>query len=59
MELYKWNGSSWGANIAPGNIGIPSISTTQASYPTLDLDFGKYLFAFQISDNAGNSSSTQ
>mgnify|MGYP005620631597 CR=1 FL=1 len=58
FELYKWNGSTWGSNIVSWNIGTPTITTTQANYPTLDLDYGKYLYAFQISDNAGNSSNT-
>lgn len=52
IELYKWNGTSWGTNIAGGGFSASTITTSSATYPTNNLDFGKYLYAFQISDNS-------
>lgn len=60
MQLYKWNGTAWGADISATwlNLWWKTITSTSASYPTSNLSYGKYLYAFQISDNDGNSSST-
>ncbi|MDD3646411.1 MAG: cadherin repeat domain-containing protein [Candidatus Gracilibacteria bacterium] len=61
INLYKWNGSSWGSDIsAIGlNLGTKTITTTSATYTTNNLSFGKYRYNFQISDNEGNFSSTE
>ena len=56
MELYKWNGVSWGSNIAGTGLNTPTITTSTATYPMNTLSFGKYLYAFEISDNVGNTS---
>lgn len=56
MELYKWNGTTWGTNIAGTGLTTPTITATGATYPTNNLLFGKYLYVFQIADNAGNNS---
>lgn len=52
MKLYKWNWVDWWLNIAWSwiNFWASSISTTQATYPTNDLAYGKYKYVFQIHD---------
>ena len=58
IELYKWNGTTWGSDISATGLGSSTITTSSATYPTNNLSFGKYLYAFQISDNDGNSALT-
>ena len=60
IELYKWDGSSWGSDIATTwlSLGSKTITTTTATYPTNSLDFGKYRYDFIISDNDGNTSTS-
>ena len=59
IELYKWDGvSSWGSNIASGNIGTGTVNSSGSSFPTLGLNYGKYRYEYFIEDIAGNISST-
>ncbi|MDD3793628.1 MAG: hypothetical protein PHI37_02365 [Candidatus Gracilibacteria bacterium] len=56
MELYKWDGSSWGANIYSTSMVSGLINTSQANYSTNNLAYGKYKYIFRIHDNYGNFS---
>jgi len=59
IQLAKWDGvSAYGPNIAGTGMTLDAITSTGASYSTNNLDFGKYLYAFQISDNDGNASTS-
>lgn len=59
LQLAKWDGvSAYGANIAGTGITIWSVTSTGATYSTNNLDFGRYIYAFQISDNDGNISTS-
>ena len=60
VELYKWDWSSWGSDIATTwlSLGSKTVTTTTATYPTNSLDFGKYRYDFIISDNDGNTSTS-
>ncbi|MDD3303194.1 MAG: cadherin repeat domain-containing protein, partial [Candidatus Gracilibacteria bacterium] len=60
ISLYKWNGTAWGSDISSTGLNLAGkiITTTQATYPTNNLSYGKYYYNFQISDNMANTSST-
>jgi len=55
-ELYRWNGTDWGADISASALINGTINNTTANYTTNNLDFWKYLFVFRISDNTWNNS---
>jgi hypothetical protein len=57
LKLYKWNGSSWGSNIASSYVDFAgkAISTTKATYKVNNLPYGKYKADFSIADNANNT----
>lgn len=57
LQLAKWDGiSAYGPNIAATGSTSLSTTSTGATYSLDDLDFWKYVYAFQISDNDGNAS---
>jgi len=59
LQLAKWDGvSSYWPNIASSWITSLWITSTWASYTTNNLEFWKYVYAFQISDIAGNTSTS-
>ncbi len=56
LKLYKWNGTSWGSNIAPSHINFSgkTITKNKATYPVNWLGYGKYKFVFNIDNFEGN-----
>lgn len=59
MQLFKWDGvSSYGADLFWSKMFLSTLSSTGATYSTNDLEFGKYLYVFEISDNDGNTSTS-
>ncbi|NVP17546.1 cellulose binding domain-containing protein [Candidatus Gracilibacteria bacterium] len=54
FELRKWNGSSWGPNIASSFINSNTANLTTANYNLNALGYGRYKIYFYIQDNAGN-----
>jgi len=59
MQLFKWDWvSSYWPNIFWSWMFLTTLTSTGATYSTNNLDFGKYLYAFQISDNDGNTSTS-
>lgn len=60
ITLQKWSWSSWWSDISTSwlNLTWKTIWLTSATYPTNNLDYWKYYYTFQISDNNWNSSST-
>ncbi len=61
ITLNKWDWiSAWWPDISVTwlNLWAKVITATTATYPTNNLDFWKYRYNFQISDNTANSSST-
>ncbi len=60
LKLSKWDGTTWGADIAGTYINFSgsTVGTWSANYPTLDIPYGKYEMYFSIDDLNGNSTST-
>ena len=60
LELYKWDGTTWWDDIAHTYIDFWNkvFWTGSASYPTLDIPYGKYRADFDVSDLNGNTTST-
>jgi hypothetical protein len=60
ITLQKWNWVAWWADMSGTwlNLSWKTIWATQAIYPTNNLDYWKYMYTFQITDNNWNSSST-
>ena len=60
LDLYRWDGATWGADISDTYIDFTgsTITTSSATYPTLNIGYGKYKMDYFISDNAGNQTST-
>lgn len=60
ISLNKWNGSIWWSDISATWFNLVSkiITTSWAIYPTNNLNYWKYRYNFNISDNASNISST-
>lgn len=57
MVLRKWNGSSYGVDIAPTyvNFGSATIGASTASYPVTKMGYGRYIFEVSINDNSSNT----
>ncbi len=55
IELYRWDGTTWGTDIAWTGITTNSVTNSVATYQTNNLGYGKYKFIFEISDNSWNS----
>lgn len=60
LKLSKWNGTTWWPDLTSTYINFTgsTVGTGSASYPTLDMPFGKYEMYFSIDDLNGNSTST-
>lgn len=59
LELYRWNGSSWWADIASTYVDLSATVWTQSvDYPTTWIPFWKYKVDFDIEDLNGNTVST-
>ena len=54
ITLYKWDWIAWWPDISSTKLGTWTVTLTNASYPTNNLDFWKYKSDFQISDIARN-----
>lgn len=56
FELFKYNGVSWGSDIASTyvNFSWSTLSQTQAIYPVENLPYGKYKAVVSVADRAGN-----
>jgi len=55
LKLYKWDWiSAWWPNIASTYITNNSITTWQSNYSINNLEFGRYMYDFQIRDNYWN-----
>lgn len=59
IALNKWNWGSWWGNISATwlNLLSKTITATTATYPTNNLEYWKYRYNFQISDNSWNPTS--
>jgi hypothetical protein len=57
ISVNKWNWSSWWVDISATalNLGSKTITATQATYSTDNLDYGRYRFNFSIDDNDWNT----
>ncbi len=56
ITLQKWDGiSTFWPDISASGITPGVINTTSASYNTSTLEFGRYRYVFNISDNTGNT----
>lgn len=57
ITVNKWNWSSWWVDISATalNLWSKTVTATQASFPTNDLDYGRYRFNFSIDDNDWNT----
>jgi hypothetical protein len=60
LDLYRWDGATWWSDISDTYINFTgsTVTTTGATYPTLNIGYGKYKVDYFISDNAWNQTST-
>lgn len=59
LTLSKWNGSTWGSDIAASYVNFAGTTVTQsgANFPVANLPYGKYKATYGIGDNFGNMAS--